>query len=98
MQRALAGIQTSVHRKEELISEIALIAETAYEDVAPFVENKDEKNLQNPLKRPDFFPDWPGNTVSPKHSGQIPRSAWNAKRGNYKKEVIIGQILKPVPT
>lgn len=40
VQRTLAGIQTSVHRKEELISEIALIAKTAYEDVAPFVEKR----------------------------------------------------------
>jgi hypothetical protein len=50
VQRALAGIQTIVHRKEELISEIALIAETAYVDVAPFVEKKMQSSVKKPAK------------------------------------------------
>jgi|APLak6261673822_1056097.scaffolds.fasta_scaffold15522_2 predicted O-linked N-acetylglucosamine transferase (SPINDLY family) len=48
VQRTLAGIQTNVHRKESLISGIALMVKTAYEDVAPFVEKK----MQSSVKRP----------------------------------------------
>lgn len=40
VQRTLAGLQTAVHRKEAFISSIAQEAIAAYEDVAPYVENK----------------------------------------------------------
>lgn len=40
VQRTLAGLQTAVYQKEALISNIAQEANTAYEDVAPYVDHK----------------------------------------------------------
>lgn len=49
VQRTLAGLQTSVHRKEALVSDIALKSKAAYEDVVPIVEKK----MQSSVKRPE---------------------------------------------
>jgi hypothetical protein len=40
VQRTLAGLQTAAYQKEALISNIAQEANTAYEDVAPYVDHK----------------------------------------------------------
>jgi hypothetical protein len=40
VQRTLAGLQTAVYQKEALISNIAQEANTAYEDVVPYVDHK----------------------------------------------------------
>lgn len=47
VQRTLAGLQTTVHKKESLISDIAQKANAAYEDVAPYVE----KTMQSVVKK-----------------------------------------------
>jgi len=46
VQRTLAGVQASTHRKEALISDVALMANAAYEDAAPFVEKKMESSVK----------------------------------------------------
>lgn len=40
VQRTLAGLQTAAQQKESLISDIAQETRSAYEDVAPYVEEK----------------------------------------------------------
>ena len=40
LQRTLGGLQTAEYRKQSFISEIAMAAKAAYEEVAPQVENR----------------------------------------------------------
>lgn len=40
VQRALAGLQSAAHQKEALIIDIAMVVNTAYENVAPHVEKR----------------------------------------------------------
>jgi len=47
VQRTLAGLQAAAHQKEALISNIAQEANTSYEDVAPYVDQK----MQSAVKR-----------------------------------------------
>ena len=47
VQRTLAGLQTAAYQKEALISNIAQEANTSYEDVAPYVDQK----MQSAVKK-----------------------------------------------
>lgn len=47
VQRTLAGLQAAAHQKEALISNIAQEANTSYEDVAPYVDQK----MQSAVKK-----------------------------------------------
>jgi hypothetical protein len=47
VQRTLAGLQAAAHQKEALISNIAQEANTSYEDVAPYVNDK----MQSAVKK-----------------------------------------------
>lgn len=47
VQRTLAGLQAAAHQKEALISNIAYEANTSYEDVAPYVNDK----MQSAVKK-----------------------------------------------
>ncbi len=47
VQRTLAGLQSVTHQKEALISAIAREANTAYENVAPYVENRRSSSVTN---------------------------------------------------
>jgi hypothetical protein len=51
VQRTLAGLQTAVHQKEALISDIAREANVAYEDVAPYVEKKMQTAVKKSASR-----------------------------------------------
>ena len=46
VQRTLSGLQTSVFKKESLISGVAQKASAAYEDVTPFVEKKMQSSIK----------------------------------------------------
>jgi len=47
VQRTLAGIQSVEHQKHALISDIARLANTAYENVAPYVEKRMSSSVTN---------------------------------------------------
>jgi hypothetical protein len=46
VQRTLAGLQTAAYRKEAFISDIACLTFIAYEDVAPYVEQKMQSSVK----------------------------------------------------
>ncbi len=46
VQRTLAGLQTAAQQKESLIGSIAQETLTAYEDVAPYVEEKMQSSVK----------------------------------------------------
>lgn len=46
VQRTLAGLQSVAHQKEALISDVARAANTAYENVAPYVEEKMQSSVR----------------------------------------------------
>jgi hypothetical protein len=49
LQRTLAGIQSAALQKESLISSVAQEANAAYEDVAPYVEERMESAVKKPV-------------------------------------------------
>lgn len=50
VQRTLAGIQSAEHQKAALISDIAREANTAYENVAPYVEERMSSSVKQDKK------------------------------------------------
>lgn len=46
VQRTLAGLQAAAYRKEAFISDIACLTFIAYEDVAPYVEQKMQSSVK----------------------------------------------------